>query len=256
MLLIDCKDQSECAAMDSTTSNRQTIEKLKASGTATIANVLLGRGFRNVYLLGLTALDSNQERLAGPAFTLRFIPAREDLDSMENYASEENVHRRAVEECPAGSVLVIDSGGCVKASSAGDIMATRLKSRGAAGIVTDGGFRDTAGIVATGLSAYHQAPAPPATVIALHPVELNEPIGCAGVAIYPGDMIVGDSEGVVAIPSHIVDEIADGAYDQTQYEEYVELQVVRGRSIFGLFPATPESREKYEEWVAAGRPRD
>lgn len=230
------------------TLDETTREYLAASGTATIANMLLKRGFRNVYLLGLKPLSDNQRPMVGPASTLRFIPAREDLDNMTNYARSDNVHRRAIEECPAGAVLVIDAMGSLKASSAGDMMAERLNAKGAAGIVTDGGFRDTPGIKGTGLPAYQQASSPPATVIALHPVELNAPIGCAGVAIYPGDIIVGDAEGVVAIPREHAEEVAREAYEATQYEDYAQQRIKNGESIFGIFPATEESLREYQQW--------
>ncbi|VVE31096.1 ribonuclease activity regulator RraA [Pandoraea anhela] len=231
-----------------------TREKLMRVGTANVANALLKRGFRNVYLLGVIPISSGQTQLVGPAYTLRFMPAREDIDTMANYSSSENLHRRAIEECPPGHVLVIDSGRCLRAASAGDMMALRMRHRGVAGVVTDGGFRDTPAIRRTGLPAYQVRSAPPATPIAMHPVELNGPAACAGVAIYPGDVMVGDSEGVVAIPWHLVDEIAHEADDAVAYEMFAEQHLVRGRSILGLFPATAESRQEYEQWVAAGRP--
>lgn len=232
----------------------QTREQLMQVGTANIANALLKRGFRNVYLLGLAPLSPEQGQLVGPAYTLRFIPAREDLDSMANYARDDNLHRVAIEACPEGAVLVIDTRGCTSAAAMGDMMAARLKVRGAAGVVTDGGYRDAPAIRATGLPCFQRQSAPPATPIALHPVELNSPIGCAGVAIYPGDVIVGDGEGVVAIPRHLVEEIAVEALDAVHYETFAALHIEQGRSIFGLFPATTESRAEYENWVAAGRP--
>ncbi|MCG2621398.1 ribonuclease activity regulator RraA [Arthrobacter sp. I2-34] len=229
-------------------------EKLLKVGSANVANVLLKRGFRNVMMLGVAPLSADQPQLVGPAYTLRFIPAREDLDSMANYGRGDNKHRRAIEECPAGSVLVIDAGGSLAASSMGDMMAARLKYRGVSGVVTDGGYRDAAAIRGTGLPCYQVRNAPPATPIALHPVALDEPVGCAGVAVYPGDVIVGDSDGVVVIPWHLATEVADEALDAVEYEEFAARHIANGRSIFGLFPATPQSRAEYDEWVAAGRP--
>jgi len=172
-----------------------------------------------------------------------------------NYGRTDNLHRRAIEECPPGHVLVIDTGGSTEASSAGDLMAARLKKRGVSGLVTDGGFRDTPAIRRTGLPAYQQRAAPPATPIALHPVALNQPVGCAGVAVYPGDVLLGDGEGVVVIPRHLVDEIADEAVEAVEYEAFAEMQIALGRTIFEVFPATPESRQEYDVWVAAGRPQ-
>lgn len=238
------------------TLNKKTKDALIGSGTATIANVLLKHGLSNVYLLGISPLDRNQKPIVGPAYTLRFIPSREDIDTMKAYSSDRNIHRRAIEECPAGSVLVIDAMSSTLASSAGDMMAARLKVRGVEGIITDGGFRDSPGIIDSGLSAYHRRPAPPATPIALHPVDLNVPIGCAGVPVYPGDIIVADSEGVVVIPKHLVDEVAATAKANAEYEEYVQLRIQQGASIFGLFPATEQSLVEYKAWREAGKPSD
>jgi regulator of RNase E activity RraA len=230
---------------------------LEQCGASTIANVLLQRhGLSRAYLLGLSVVRTGLPRMVGPAYTLRFIPAREDIDTMANYQRNDNPHRRAIEECPAGHVLVIDAGGSTRGASAGDIMVARLAQRGVKGIVTDGGFRDTPSIARLGLPAFQRGNAPPATPIALHPLALCEPVGCAGVAVYPGDVIVGDDEGVVAIPSHLAAEVAEVAYQQTQYEFFVETQIPRGRALYGLFPGTPESRAEYHRWVAAGRPAD
>ena len=231
-----------------------TRDKLARVGSANIANALLKRGFRNAYMLGIAPLSQDQEQLVGPAYTLRFIPSREDIDTMANYSRTDNLHRRAIEECPSGHVLVIDTNGSATASSAGDLMAARLRKRGVAGLVTDGGYRDTPAIRKTGLPAFQYRSAPPATPIAMHPVELNGPIGCAGVAVYPGDVVVGDGEGVVVIPRHLVEEVADDAIDAVEYEAFAELQIAHGRSIFEVFPATEASRREYDAWAAAGRP--
>ena len=231
-----------------------TREKLLHVGSATVANMLFKRGFRNVYLLGLAPLATDQPQLVGPAYTLRFIPAREDLDTMANYGRSDNLHRRAIEECPPGQVLVIATGGCVRSAAAGDVMAARLGYRGAAGMVTDGGFRDTPAIRRVGIPVYQRQSAPTATPIAMHPVELDGPVGCAGVVIYPGDVLVGDGEGVAVIPAHLADEVADEAFDAVNYEQFVDLHIAQGRSIMGLFPGTPESMEEYGAWAAAGRP--
>lgn len=231
-----------------------TRDKLARVGTANIANALFKRGLRKTYMLGIAPLSPDQEQLVGPAYTLRFIPSREDLDTMANYSRADNLHRRAIEECPPGHVLVIDTNGNADASSAGDLMAARMRRRGVAGVVTEGGFRDTPAIRKTGLPAYQYRAAPPATPIAMHPVELNRPIGCAGVAVYPGDVLVGDGEGVVVIPRHLVEEVAEDAIAAVEYEAFAELQIARGRTIFEVFPATAQSRKEYDGWVAAGRP--
>ena len=231
-----------------------TRERLANSGAANISNCLLKRGLRNTFLVGVEALAQEQEALVGPAFTVRFIPAREDLDSMALYSRDDSLHRRSIEECPPGAVLVLAPGGDNRASVMGDMMAMRLKVRGVAGVLTDGGFRDVPGIRSTALPCFQRATSGPATPITLHPVEFNAPVGCAGVAIYPGDIIVGDGEGVVVIPRRLADEVAEEAAANADYERFVAAHIARGRSIFGLFPATADSRKEYEQWVAAGRP--
>jgi regulator of RNase E activity RraA len=222
-------------------------------GTANIANALLKRGFHNVCLQGIHPVLPKQS-MVGPAYTLRFIPAREDVDSLELYARPDNLHRRVMDECPQGAVLVIDAFGNTRSSSAGDMMALRLKHRGATGIVTDGGFRDVPGIIAVGLPAYQRQGTQPATPLTMHPTEANVPIGCAGVAIYPGDIMVGDGDGVVAIPRHLADEVALDALDAEEYEAFAAWHISHGHALIGMFPATPESRRTYERWVKAGAP--
>lgn len=239
-------------------SAQQITDELRATlmrvGSANVANVLLRRGFKNVVLQGVHPLRGGQEQLVGPAYTLRFIPAREDLDSMANYGRTDNLHRRAIEECPPGSVLVIDAFGSTAAASMGDMMAARLRYRGVAGVVTDGGYRDSSAIADTGLPCYQVRNALPATPIALHPVALDGPVGCAGVAVYPGDVLVGDADGVAVIPRGLAEEVAAEALDAVGYEAFVAMHLDYGRPIFGLFPATDESRREYDTWVAAGRP--
>jgi len=230
--------------------------KLAHCGAAAVANALLKRGFRNTFVLGMKPVAPGRSPLIGPAFTLRFIPAREDLDSMAIYARNDSVHRRAIEECPPGAVLVLATGGDARASSMGDMMALRLKMRGVAGAITDGGFRDAPGIRDTGLPCFQVQDSGPATPIWLHPVEFGAPVGLGGVAVYPGDVILGNEEGVVVIPAHLADEVAEECLDVAAYEAFVSRELKRGRSIFDLFPATPESRAEYDAWVAQGRPEE
>jgi regulator of RNase E activity RraA len=221
---------------------------------ASLCNALLKRGLRNTFLTRLSPVSMDQPRMVGPAFTLRFIPAREDLDTLLLYARDDGLHRRAIEECPPGAVLVMDTGGDCRSSCMGDMMALRLKVRGVAGAVTDGGFRDTPGIVSTGLPCFQRRASGPATPITLHPVEFNAPIGCDGVAVYAGDVIVGDATGVVVIPRERAEEVAAEVSSHGDYEMFVAAHIRRGRSIFGLFPPTPASLSEYESWVANGRP--
>ena len=226
-------------------------KRLSQASISTLTNLMLKRGFRNAYMHGVSALVAGPANMVGPAFTLRFIPSREDIDTMAGYASDQNVHRRAIEECPREHVLVIDAGGSSRAASAGDMMVARLAARGCSGIVTDGGFRDVADIVAIGFPAFQGQNAPPATPIALHAADLNQPIGCGGVAIYPGDIIVGGRDGVIVLPAALANEIAAEAVEIAAYEEFAAEKIAAGRAIFGLFPATPESRKEYELWRSA-----
>jgi regulator of RNase E activity RraA len=227
---------------------------LADAGTATIANALLRHGLRNTFLPGLAPVAPQQPTMVGLTYTLRFIPAREDIDSLAGYSDDGHLHRRAIEECPPGHVLVIDTGRSAAAASAGGLMVARLKARGVAGVVTDGGFRDTPTICGTGLPAYQRCSAPPATPIALHPAELDGPIGCAGVAVYPGDAIVGDGDGVVVIPAHLALDIAVEAAEATAYEQFAEREIAGGRSLLGLHPATEASRREYRAWLATRHP--
>jgi len=222
-----------------------TREKLTTVGTATLTTQLFKRGLRNTFIGGLQVLNPARERMCGEAYTLRYIPSREDLDRLEVFEDRSHPQRAAIEQCPAGSVLVIDSRCDASAASAGAILIARLMVRGAAGIVTDGGLRDTAEIAGLDFPSYCRAASAPTNLIRHHAVGINEPIGCGGVAVYPGDMMVGDREGVVVIPRHLADEVADASYDQERFEEYVMDRVKAGRSIFGLYPPDEATRAEY-----------
>ena len=178
----------------------ETLATLKTIATSTITTLLYKRGFRNVFIQGARPLKPGQ-RLAGPAFTLRYIPAREDLDGLDAFLDPRHPQRVAVEEIPAGAVLVMDCRGDVTVAAAGSILATRMQVRGVAGIVADGGLRDASGIAKLEIPAWCSGPSAPTNLIRHHALDLNAPIGCGGVAVYPGDIMVGDDDGVVCIPS-------------------------------------------------------
>lgn len=226
----------------------ETREKLQTISTATLTTVLLKRGLRNVFIRGIHKINPDAPRMVGPAFTLRYIPAREDLDHVGVFSDRSHPQRRAIEECPAGHVLVMDSRKDATAASAGGILVTRLWMRGAAGIVTDGGFRDTPDIEKLPFAAYHSAPSAPTNLIRHHALDINQPIGCGDVAVYPGDVIVGDNEGVVVIPGALADEVANEAFEQTVFEDFVEERVREGRGIFGLYPPEPEAEAEFLRW--------
>ncbi len=223
-------------------------ERLRIVNVSTLTTCLFRRGFRSRLIDGVRPINAAAARMVGEAFTLRFIPAREDVDVMAAYAEDTHVQRRAMEECPAGHVLVIDSLGDASAASAGDNMLGRLKARGVEGAVTDGGFRDTPDIEGLAFPAFHRRPAPATSPIRFHAADLGLAIGCGGVAVYPGDIVVGDPEGVVVIPRELAREIAGEASEMTAYDEFVTARVAEGRSLFGLYPSTPASRDEFEIW--------
>lgn len=223
-------------------------DKLKTVSTATLTTVLLKRGLRNVFIRGIHKINPEAPRMVGEAFTLRYIPAREDLDHVGAFNDRSHPQRRAIEECPEGAVLVMDSRKDASAASAGGILVTRLWKRGVAGVVTDGGFRDTPDIATLPFPAYHSAPSAPTNLIRHHALDINQPIGCGDVAVYPGDVIVGDDEGVVVIPAGLAEEVAQEAFEQTVFEDFVEEQVRAGRSIFGIYPPNAEAEAEYAAW--------
>jgi regulator of RNase E activity RraA len=226
-----------------------TRDALMRVGTSTLTGILSRRGFKNMFLQDVWPIRPDTPRLVGLAYTMRFVPAREDK---AGGGGRGPLQQRAMEECPPGHVLVVDSRGDPRAASAGDVYCGRLKARGCAGIVTDGGLRDTDGIARTGLAAYHRRPASPPSGIVHQPIELNVPIACGGVAVYPGDVIVGDADGVVVIPPDIADAIAEEALAATLYDEFVEEEVAKGRPLAGLFPAAgEEAKRDFEAWKAA-----
>jgi regulator of RNase E activity RraA len=227
--------------------------RLAAVSSATLTTVLFKRGLRNTFIQGIHRLNPTAPTMVGPAYTMRYIPAREDLDHLGVFEGRSHPQRRGIEECPPGHVFVIDSRRNPAAASAGGILVTRLWKRGAAGIVTDGGFRDSPQIAAMPFPAYHAAPAAPTNLIRHHAVDLDVPIACGEVAVYPGDILVGDGEGVVVIPRHIADEVAEEAFEQTAFEDFVQEQVEQGRSIFGIYPPAPAAREEFKVWREKNR---
>jgi regulator of RNase E activity RraA len=229
--------------------SEKTRHALMRIATSTLTGALNRRGLRSMYMQDVWPIKEGIPRLVGLAFTMRFIPSREDKDGPNAKGPRSNIQPQAMETCPPGYVLVVDSRGDPRAASAGDLYVGRLKARGCAGIVTDGGLRDSDGIFKTGLPAYCRRPSSPPSPIVHHPVDLNLPIGCGGVAVYPGDVIVGDADGVVVIPPDIVDEVAEEALATTLYEEFAEEEVANGRSLTGLFPvAGEEAKRDFEVW--------
>ena len=226
-----------------------TRDKLKAVSTATLCTALFKRGLRNQMIQAVLPLDANKPTMVGEAFTLRYIPAREDLNPITVFQDRSHPQRRGVEDCPPGAVFVIDSRKDARAASAGGILVKRLMQRGVAGIVTDGGFRDAAEIAKLAIPSFHQRPSAPTNLTLHQAVETNVPIGCGDAPVWPGDVIVGDSDGVVVIPAHMADDIATEAVEMTAFEDFVIEKVGEGRSILGLYPPTDEkSKTDFAVW--------
>lgn len=227
----------------------ETRDKLMHVSCATLTTALFKRGLRNCFLQDVTPVSPKNDNLVGPAYTLRYIPAREDLNPLSVFENPNHPQRAAVENCPPGHVMVIDSRRDPRAASAGDILLTRLMVRGAAGVVTDGGFRDSPAISELDFPAYHNRPSSPTNLILHQAVDINVPIGCGGVPVFPDDVVVGDREGVVVIPAEMADEIADEATRMTKYERFASEKVRQGKSIIGLYPPTdPQSLMEFEAW--------
>ena len=232
--------------------NPATREQLMKVSTATLCTALFKRGLRNQFIQDVRPLNPGLPNMVGEAFTLRYMPAREDLNPINVFLDRNHPQRQAVEQCPEGAVLVIDSRKDARAASAGGILVTRLMKRGAAGVVTDGGFRDSPDIAKLGFAAYHSRPSAPTNLTLHQAIDINVPIGCGDAPVFPGDVIVGDAEGVIVIPAHMADEIAAEATEMTVFEDFVQEKVLEGRSILGLYPPTDEqSRTDFAAWRQA-----
>ncbi len=231
--------------------------KLLAVSTATLCTALFKRGLRNQFIQDVRPLNVSLPNMVGEAFTLRYIPAREDLNPISVFQDRNHPQRVAVEQCPPGSVLVFDSRKDARAASAGSILISRLMVRGCAGVVTDGGFRDSPEIAALPFPAYHHRPSAPTNLTLHQALDINVPIGCGDVAVWPGDVMVGDKEGVIVIPAAIADEVAKEAVEMTAFEDFVtEMVVNEGRSILGLYPPTEQkSKDDFAAWMGANAAR-
>jgi regulator of RNase E activity RraA len=231
--------------------DQKIIETLSGITTATLTTVLLKKGLRNVWLRGTKPLRAGQPRVVGPAFTLRFIPAREDLATPESWSSPIST-RAAIEDMPAGCIAVVDAMGIDDAGIFGDILCQRMQIRGVAGLVTDGVVRDTAGVLRTGLPVWCSGVAAPPSVAGLTFVGWQEPIACGGVAIFPNDVIVVDEDGAVVVPKAMVDDVVKIAEEQERFEAWVMSEVQGGAALPGLYPPNAESKARYEKSRNAG----
>ncbi|MGL4494540.1 MAG: ribonuclease activity regulator RraA [Beijerinckiaceae bacterium] len=229
-----------------------TREKLKKVSVATICTALYKKGLSRQFIQDVRPLNPSLGNMVGEAYTLRYMPAREDRNPISVFQNRAHPQRKAVEECPPGAVMVIDSRKDARAASAGSILVTRLMKRGVAGVVSDGGFRDAPEIAALQIPAYHSRPSAPTNLTLHEAIEINVPIGCGDAPVFPGDVIVGDGEGVVVIPAHMADDIAQEATEMTAFEDFVTEKVLEGRSILGLYPPTdPQSSTDFAAWRKA-----
>ncbi len=235
--------------MSDPTVSPASLERLKDVSVATLATALYKRGLRNQVIQDVRPVKAKGRNMVGPAFTLRYMPAREDRNQLVEFRNPKHPQRHAVETCPEGAVLVMDSRKDARAASAGDILITRLMKRGAAGVVTDGGFRDAMNIGELDMPAYHSRPSSPTNLTLNEAIDINVPIGCGDAPVFPGDIIVGDDDSVIVVPAHLADEIAAEAVEMTAYEHFVMSQVQSGATIIGLYPATKEENlDAFKTW--------
>lgn len=230
----------------------EVVQALSGVTTATLTTVLLKKGLRNVWIRGSKPLQPGQPRLVGRAFTLRFVPAREDLATPASWGAPIST-RAAIEAMPAGCVAVVDAMGVVDAGIFGDILCARMKKRGVAGLVTDGVVRDLAGVLGTQLPVWCQGSAAPASVNGLTFVGWQEPIGCGGVAVFPNDVVVVDSDGAVLIPAAFLDEVIAAAVEQERLEGWIMSQIDADIPLPGLYPPNDETKARYEAWASTVR---
>jgi regulator of RNase E activity RraA len=235
--------------MTITSVSAEALELFKKVSTATLTTQMFKRGFRNIFVLGATRLTIPVTgNLVGPAYTMRNIPAREDLDHLGVFTDPEHPQRKGIESIPPGSVLVMDCRGEKGVATNGEILTTRLWKRGCAGVVSDGPVRDSHMIAKLPFPVYCAGGAPPLNLVRHHAVDLNVPIGCGGVPVYPGDIIVGDEEGVVVIPQELAEEVAKDAWEQEQIEVFIIERIRSGAPLRGTYPPNDDTRAAFEQW--------
>ena len=231
---------------------QETVRLLSGITTATLTTVLLKKGLRNVWLRGAMPLRDGQQRLVGRAFTLRFVPAREDLATPASWSAPIST-RAAIEAMPEGCIAVVDAMGVTDAGIFGDILCARMQRRGVAALVTDGVVRDVAGVLGTGLPVWCSGTAAPPSVAGLTFVGWQEPVGCGGVAVFPNDIVVVDTDGAVLIPAALLDEVVAASVEQERLETWIMSEVEAGAALPGLYPPNEANKARYEAWAADKR---
>src|SRR6478609_623429 len=240
--------------MSSAPLSAETTRSFLYASTATVSMQMLKRGFRNCAVNGVRPLNPRATRLVGPAYSLRYIPGREDLDKPPTPSDPPSAQRRAIEETPAGHVLVIGTESNTRSATLGDILALRLKVRGVAGVLSDGAMRDTPVIGKFDFPVFCAAAAAPPSMANLRPVEVQVPVGIRGVPVYPGDVIVADEDGAIIVPRHLADEVARDSFEQERLEKFVAIRVSQGIPIPGTYPPNDETKKLYQAWIKAGEP--
>jgi regulator of RNase E activity RraA len=232
-----------------------TIARLAKVSSGSLTTELFRAGLKQCFLVGLKPLNPAAARFAGEAFTMRFIPAREDIDTyatLTPHPNPDNLQWEAVERIGKGEVLIIDSRNDLSSASAGNVLLTRMMVKGCAGIVTDGGLRDGQEIAAMPFPAYARGVVASTRLSTHHAADLQVPIACAGVAVYPGDIVVGDGDGITIVPRHLAGEMADACEKRDAFEAYLVQRIASGEGLYGVYPPTDAIRADYAKWVAAG----
>lgn len=233
----------------------ETLETLTTVSTATVSMQLLKRGIRNASMVGPRPLDPGGPRIAGPAYTLRFLPLREDLATLDSYAKPGSI-RQAIEEMPPGQVVVIDARGEQGAGTLGDILVARLRALGVIAVVSDGPMRDVAEIRPLGVPLFCTGAVAPPSIARLTFAGWQDTVGCGGVAVVPGDVIVADEDGALVVPRALADEVARDSVEQERFERYAQMKVKNGAPVQGLYPPSEATLVAYQAWVEAGEPED
>jgi regulator of RNase E activity RraA len=257
MKIHNYSDSLQSSVERNVTVSDETLDKLAKLSSGSLTTQLFKHGYRQPALVGLRALNKNIKPFAGRAYTMRFIPAREDIDTygtMTTKPNMDNLQWQGIEQVQPGDVLVVDSRNDPRAASAGNILVTRLLARGARAIITDGALRDGTEIANLPLPAYCREVTATTRISYHHVADLQVPIGCAGVAVYPGDVIVGDADGVTVIPPHLAAELAEFCTRQDDVENYLAMRIASGEPLWGVYPPSQQAYESYEKWVADGRP--
>ncbi len=228
----------------------QARELYARASTASLTAQLIKRGLRTRGISNIAPVNPATPRLFGPAYTLRYIPMREDLATGEAMADPENPQRKSIELVPPGHVLIVDTQGMDVSGTFGDILIARLQMRGVAGVVSDGPMRDIAELKKMDFPVFARGSAAPPSYASMIAADAQIPIGCGGVAVFPGDIVIGDADGVVILPAAIAQEVARNAVEQDQLEAYVRMRVEGGDSIVGVYPPNEETKAAYRAWLA------